>query len=174
MDPVFLKNLLKLGVFYKYGYTEITKNRDPWNVQQYFQHPYSRPTINLTETRDLVRSSSTPAFSRYFLNSSFFASCVIFDMVADEGLILWKEYVFVRRNVDGRNAACFLRSALALHFSLNHDLSFLRGVSSLLDNITTTPMSLATRQKTTPVKKSLTPLSDIDAAWRPHLEQKKI
>ena len=138
-----------------------------------FQYPYSRPTINLTETRDLVRSSSTPAFSRYFLNSSFFASCVIFDMVADEGLILWKEYVFVRRNVDGRNAACFLRSALALHFSLNHDLSFLRGVSSLLDNITTTPMSLATRQKTTPAKKSLTPLSDIRAAWTPHLDKKK-
>ena len=79
---------------------------------------------------------------------------------------------FVRKNV-GRNAACSIRSALALYFSLNQDLSFLRGVSPLLDNITTTPMSLATRQMTTPVKKSLTPLSDIDAAWRPHLEQKK-
>ena len=85
-------------------------------------------------------------------------------MVADEGLILCKEYVFVRKNVGGRNAAFLIRSVLALYFSLNHDLSFLRGVSPLLDNITTTPMSLATRQMTTPVKKSLTPLSDIDAA----------
>ena len=69
----------------------------------------------------------------------------------------------MRKNVGGRNAACLIRSALALHFSLNHDLSFLRCVSSLLDNITTTPMSLATRQKTAPAKKSLTPLSDINA-----------
>ena len=80
---------------------------------------------------------------------------------------------FVRKNVVGWNAACSIRSALALYFSLNQDLSFSRGVSSLLDNITTTPMSLATRQKTTPAKKSLTPLSDIRAAWTPHLDKKK-
>ena len=38
-----------------------------------------------TETRDFVRSSKTPAFSRYFRNSSFFASWVILDMLAAEG-----------------------------------------------------------------------------------------
>ena len=43
----------------------------------------SQETI-FTETRDLVSSSSTPAFSRYFLNSSFFASWVILDIVAAE------------------------------------------------------------------------------------------
>ena len=140
----------------------------------HYEFPYYRPTINLTETRDLVRSSSTPAFSRYFLNSSFFASCVIFDMVADEVWYSERNTFCEKKNVDGRNAACLIGSALALYFLLNHDLSFFRGLPSLLDNITTTPMSLATRQKTAPAKKSLTPLSDINAGWRPHLDQKNV
>ena len=34
MDPVFFIKSTKIGVFYQYGYTDITTFRDPWSESQ--------------------------------------------------------------------------------------------------------------------------------------------
>ena len=85
-----------------------------------------RNQSNLTETRDLVSSSRTPAFSRYFLNSSFLASWVIFDIVtAEEGN--WSES---KSNLGNKSwagiAACFFGSTLALTVVFDPTFQFLQ------------------------------------------------
>ena len=56
-------------------------------------------------------------------------------------------------------------------FSVIQFFSFFRDVPSFFDNITITPMSLVTKQKTAVARNSLSPLSDIEIALRSSSEK---